>query len=83
MDYGNDSIAYIGSTDRQNPFRYSTSSVNWSIYNKYRKRGKDKPYVIIDPTPNENGMFDCFIFNAPLIKQISIVAIFKDPRQLE
>ena len=37
MDYGNDSIAYIGSTDRQNPFRYSTSSVNWSIYNKYRK----------------------------------------------
>ena len=28
-------------------------------------------------------MYDCFIFNAPLIKQVSVVAIFKDPRQLE
>lgn len=28
-------------------------------------------------------MFDCFVFNALLLKQVSIVAIFKDLRQLE
>ena len=39
--------------------------------------------MYIDITPNENNMYDCFIFNAPLIKQVSVVAIFKDPRQLE
>jgi len=33
----------------------------------YRKRGRNKPFVYIDTTPNENGMYDCFIFNAPLI----------------
>lgn len=83
MDFGDKAIAYIGSTDRQTSFRYSTSSVNWSTYNKYRKRGKDRPFVLIDPTPNDNGMFDCFLFNTPLIRQVSVVAIFKDPRQLE
>lgn len=81
-DYGSLSIDYIGSTDRQNPFIYYTSSTAYR-YHKYRKRGKNKPYVWIDTTPNENGMYDCFIFNAPLINQISISAIFKDLRQLE
>jgi len=47
---------------------------------KYRRRGKDKPYVWIDTTPNENNMYDCFIFNAPLLSAVSITAIFKDPR---
>jgi len=49
-------------------------------YHKIRKRGKNKPYVWIDTTPNENGMCDCFVFNAPLIQQISIIAVFKDLR---
>ena len=53
------------------------------VYRKYRRRGKDKPYVFIDVAPNENGMLDCFLFNAPLLKQVSIVGVFKDPRQLE
>lgn len=83
MDFGKDAIAYIGSTDRQLSFRYSTSTLNWKTYNKYRKRQSNKPFVFIDTTPNENGMYDCFVFNAPLLKQVSIVAIFKDPRQLE
>lgn len=81
-DYGAQSIDYIGSTDRQLPFIYYTSATALR-YHKYKKRGKNKPYVWIDTTPNENGMYDCFIFNAPLLKQISISAIFKDPRQLE
>ena len=81
-DYGSLSIDYIGSTDRQNPFIYYTSSTAYR-YHKYRKRGKNRPYVWIDTTPNENGMYDCFVFNAPLLSQISITAIFKDLRQLE
>ena len=76
-------IDYIGSTDRQFPFVFYTSSYVWNYYHKYRKRGKHKPFVFIDTTPNENGMYDCFIFNAPMIKQVSVVAVFKDPRQLE
>lgn len=82
-DYGDQSIDYIGSTDRQQSFVWYTSPQVWNYYNKYRKRGKNKPFVYIDTTPNENGMYDGYIFNAPYIKEISIVAVFKDLRQLE
>jgi len=73
------SIDYIGSADRQYPFLYSTSSTVFR-YRKYRKRGKKKPFVWIDTTPNENGMYDCFVFNAPLLSTVSVSAIFKDLR---
>lgn len=81
-DYGNLSIDYIGSTDKQFPFIYYTSPIAFRQH-KYRKRGKNKPIVWIDTTPNENGMYDCFVFNAPLLKTVSISAIFKDLRQLD
>lgn len=79
----NSYIDYVGSIDRQVPFLFYTSSYQWNFYHKFRKRGKNKPFVFIDTSPNENGMYDAYIFNAPMIKQISVVAIFKDPRQLE
>lgn len=81
-DYGSMSIDYIGSTDRQLPFIIYTSPIAFRNH-KYRKRGKNKPYVWIDTTPNENGMYDCFVFNAPLLSMVSISAIFKDLRQLD
>lgn len=81
-DYGAWAIDYIGSTDRRLPFIVYTSSTAFR-YHKYRKRGKKKPYVWIDTTPNEHGMYDCFIFNAPLLDRVSVTAIFKDLRQLE
>lgn len=81
-DFGQMAIDYIGSIDKQLPFTFYTSLSNYRNH-KYRKRGKNKPYVWIDTTPNENGMYDCFIFNAPLLKAVSITAIFKDPRQLD
>lgn len=81
-DFGLDVIAYLGSPDRQNSFTYYYSSNYTNRFHKYRKRGKNKPYVFIDLAPNEHGMLDCYIFNAPLIKTISIVALFKDMRQL-
>ena len=80
-DYGKEAIDYIGSTDRLNKFTVITSLTEFNN-KKYRKRGKNKPYVWIDFSPNEHGMLDCFLFNAPFVKQVSVVAVFKDPRQL-
>lgn len=81
-DYQENAIQYIGSVDKQYPFIYYTSPQDLRIQ-KYRKRGKSRPYVWIDTSPNENGMYDCWIFNAPLLKTVSVTGIFKDPRQLE
>lgn len=85
MDYGlKKAIKYIGSSDKQHPFLiYTQPLYQINQYQKYRKRGREKPYVYIDVSPNKDGMIDCYIFGAPLIKQVSVVAIFKDPRQLE
>ena len=80
-DYGKQAIEYIGSTDRQNKFTIVTSLSEFNN-RKYRKRGQSKPYVWIDFSPNEDGMLDCFLFNAPFVRQVSVVAVFKDPRQL-
>lgn len=81
-EFGDDGIEYIGITDMTYPFIYYTNPTLMT-YHKYRRRGKRKPYVWIDTTPNENNMYDGFIFNAPLIKQLTVVAIPKDPRQLD
>lgn len=81
-DFGSAAITYIGSVDRQRNFAFYTSNTLWNMYHKYRKRGKNKPFVYIDITPNERGMLDCYVFNAPLLKMISVTAVFKDPRQL-
>lgn len=79
---GKKAIDYIGSVDRKNKFSI-VSSLSELEFRKYKKRATNRPYVWIDYTPNENGMLDCFVFNAPLLKQISIVGAFKDPRQLQ
>lgn len=80
-EFGTDSIDYIGSIDRRQRFTIIRSLPEFQM-KKYKKRGKDKPYVWIDFAPNTNGMLDCFLFNAPFIKQVSVVGVFKDPRQL-
>jgi hypothetical protein len=75
-------IEYIGSVDKGQPFIWYISPTVMQ-YHKYRKRAKNRPYVYIDVTPNANNMYDCWIFNIPVIKQVSVVGIFKDPRQLQ
>ena len=82
-EFGDNSIAYLGTVDRQRAFTTYITPDFTNNYQQYRKRGAMNPYVFIDPTPNENNMYDGYIFNAPLLKMISIVALFKDPRQLE
>ena len=80
----NRAIKYIGSTDRQNSFLVYSSALDISPnYQKYRKRGKNKPWVYIDCSPNSNGMYDCYLFGTLYVEQVSITAVFKDPRQLE
>lgn len=79
---GLEGITYIGSTDRENPFTLYTSH-NVAMYNKYRRRAGTKPYVVVDTFPNENNMYDCWIYGAPLLKRITVVGVFKDLRQLE
>ena len=85
FDYGlQKAIYYVGTTDKQHPFIVYTKPFDRiSLLQKYRKRGKNKPWVFIDVTPNHDGMLDCYIFDAPLIKQVTVIGIFKDPRQLE
>ena len=80
-DYGMDAIEFIGSVDRLQYFKvYTTTAFQ---FHKNLRRGANRPYVYIEPTPNENNMYDCWLFGAPLLKKLSIIAIFKDPRQLK
>ena len=80
-DFGEQSIEFVGSIDREVQFKVYTSTAYQ--YHKYLRRGANKPYVYIEPTPNENNMYDAWVFNAPLMKRISVIGIFKDLRQLE
>lgn len=81
---GLDAIDYIGAADRGNNLKQNVYfSAKSAKYHKYKRFGGDDPYIYIEKTPNENGMYDCWIYNLPFVKKISVIAIFKDPRQLE
>ena len=77
---GVSTIKFIGSIDQKEKYQVYTN--NDYKYHKYKKRGANKPYVYLDTTVNSNGMIDGYIFNAPLVKMISVVAVFLDPRKL-
>lgn len=81
---GGDAILFIGSADRKVSYKvfYNLESLEYEAdYQKYRK-GRSKPYVYIERTPNENGMVDGWVFNAPFLKQIAVVGVFRDVRKL-
>ena len=83
---GVDALAFVGSTDRSHAFKvyYNLEAIKYQQhYQKYRKRPNNKPFIYIEKTPNENGMYDCWIFDAPFVQYIAVIGIFKDPRQLE
>ena len=79
-DFGDDAVEYIGSKDKMFPFKvyFNKDFLN----HKYKVRGANKPYIWIDTTPNRNNMWDAYVFNAPVMKQISLVFIPRDPRQV-
>ena len=80
-DFGEQAIEFIGSTDKEIKFKVYTSSQ--FKFHKYKTRGKQKPFVYIDTTPNEHNFYDCYLFNAPMLERLTVIAIFKDPRQVE
>ena len=77
---GISTIKFIGSIDRHEKFAVYTDD-SYRLH-QYKKRKSDKPYVYVDTAINSNGKMDCYIFNAPYIKYVSIIALFQDPRQL-
>ena len=79
-DLASQSVEYLGSIDRLVQFKVYTST-SWR-YHKYLRRGADKPFAYIETVPNENNFYDVWVYNVPLLKKASIIAIFKDPRQL-
>ncbi len=79
-DFGEEAVEFIGSIDRSVQFKVYTSTA--FQYHKYLRRGANKPYVYIETTPNENNMYDAWVFGSPFIQRLSVMAIFKDPRQL-
>ena len=77
---GSETIDFVGSVDRKESYTvYTDRSYK---FHKYKKRNAESPYVYIDPTINSNGNIDGYIFNAPLVKYIAVVALFQDPRKL-
>ena len=79
---GEDSIFFVGSADRTVQYKVYYSPVE-AKYHKYHRRTANKPYVYIDQTLNEHGMYDGWVFNLPFAKMITVIGIFKDPRQLQ
>ena len=81
-DVGEDAIIYIGSADGMIPFKVYYS-LETTKSNQYRRRGNNEPFVYIDKTANSNQKHDCWLFNAPFVKKVKVVGVFKDLRQLE
>ena len=77
---GEKTIKYIGSIDNNTEFTvYMDQSYK---YHNFRRRKSQRPYVFVDTAINSNGNMDCYIYGAPFIKTIKIVALFNDPRKL-
>ena len=81
-DLGEDAIEYIGAADRSQQYNVYFSPIAIKMH-QFKRRRSDEPFVYIEKTPNKNDMFDGWIYNAPFVKRIAVIAIFKDPRQLE
>lgn len=79
-DFADGAIEFLGTVNKEKQFKIYTSAA--FQYHKYMRRGSSKPFVYIDLTPNADNMCDGWVFNSPLLKKLSVIAIFKDPRQL-
>lgn len=80
-DLGTDAVEFVGSVDRE--VQYVVYTDTSYQFHKYKRRKSNNPFVYIETTPNENGMYDGWIYNVPFVKYIAVIGIFKDPRQLE
>lgn len=79
LDLQQDTVLFMGTPDRRDPY-FVYLDMSWS-YHEFRIRGSRMPYVYVDTTPNENDALDCYLFNAPAVEDITVTAIFQDPRE--
>ena len=79
-DFGEGAIEFVGSVDKQIKFEVYTSPT--FRFHKYKLRGKNRPYVYINPAVNSKGLLDGWVFGAPMLEMLSVTAIFKDPRKV-
>lgn len=83
---GSEALAYVGSTDRTHSYKifYNREALDYYKYfQKYSRVKKNRPFVYIERTPNENGMFDGWIFNAPMVENITVIGVFQNLKQLD
>jgi len=73
-------VSFAGHTDRTNPYKVYYDHTY--LYHKYNRVIKDSPYVWIDMSLNNNNKLTAYLFNCPLIKYITIVAVWEDLRDL-
>lgn len=73
-------IKFVGSIDRK--IRYNIYTDESYRFHQYKKRQSNEPYVYIDTAINSNGNMDGYIFNVPMTKMISVIALFADPRRM-
>ncbi|MCK5788269.1 MAG: hypothetical protein KAH32_04695 [Chlamydiia bacterium] len=78
-----DAIEYLGPMDNSKNFRVYTD-IDYK-YNKYTLTGKSNPYVWINTSGTNNGMYDVYFFNMGKynnLKFVSIIALFENPDTL-
>lgn len=81
LDFGIEAIEYLGPSDGSINYKVYFDN-SWKYHTK-KARASNRPYVWIDSSPNSNGNYDGFIFNQPqLMNQLTVIGIFKDPREL-
>lgn len=73
-------IDYVGTTDMSEPYIVYDNIEKMNVH-KYRRSRNRKPYVFLNPAPNQNGMIDGYIFGAPYVQEITVVGVFKDLRK--
>lgn len=77
---GGGQVKFIGSVDRQ--VKYTVYTDDSYRFHEYRRRKNKAPYVYLDTTINSNGNIDGYIFGSDMVKYISVIALFADPRKL-
>lgn len=72
-------INYIGTTDMQESYAVFTDFERIKAL-KYKRVPLKKPYVFLNTAPDSDGNIHGYIFNAPYVREITVVGVFRDLR---
>lgn len=82
--FDKESVGYVGTIDGQNSFTIYTDRHAW-INHRNKRFVKQNPHVFIDTATNYNNKYDGWIISKTPLQEgilISVIAIWKDPRDL-